>query len=156
MRQIVGYGWDYFCQIKSVHNELHAEAVLRLGHRRPSRAHGSITDSQSGQVVTYHVWRHDLTEHGWLDWTHARPLVRIRRTAYNPTTGETSKGNRYYVTSLPPDRLSPDQALALSRAHRRCEDEVHWTAGALEGRRHLTGPVTGRSVIKPGSTGAES
>ena len=48
-------------------------------------------------------------------------------------------GNRYYVTSLPTDRLEPRAALNISRAHWRCEDETHWTADAelQEDRRRL-------------------
>jgi hypothetical protein len=43
--KIVGHGFDYFGQIKSMHGELHAEAVRVLGQRRKQRAHSSYTDS---------------------------------------------------------------------------------------------------------------
>jgi len=132
-------GWGYFAQIKSVHGELHAEAVRVLARRRKARARASYADTQNGQTVTYHVWCYDLSEHGWLGWTHARQLVRVQRTAENPNTGKTSVGNRYYVTSMTPDRLGPRDALNISRAHWRCEDETHWTADAelQEDRRRL-------------------
>jgi hypothetical protein len=60
---------------------------------------------QNGLVVSYHLWRYDLTDVGWLDWTHARQLVRIQRTAVNQSTGEVTVGNRYYVTSKSTDAL---------------------------------------------------
>ena len=138
--QIVGAGWDYFAQIKSVHGELHAEAVRVLAKRRKTRAHASYGDSQNGQTVTYHVWCHDLTEYGWLGWTHARQLVRVQRTAEDPHTGATiSVGNRYYVTSLSTEALSPTEAMSISRGHWRCENETHWTSDAElqeDRRRH--------------------
>lgn len=89
--------------------------------------------------MTYHLWRYDLSEQGWLGWTHARQLVRIQRTAHNPSTGEVTVGNRYYVTSKSTDALGPRNALAISRAHWRCENCTHWTADAelMEDRRRL-------------------
>jgi len=86
----VALGLGYFMQIKSTHGDLYAEAEGQLGHRRPSRAHANATDTQNGQVVTYRAWRYDLGEEGWLDWTHARQLVRIQRTAECQRTGEVT------------------------------------------------------------------
>jgi hypothetical protein len=66
-----------------------------------------------------------------LGWVHARQLVRIQRTTEDPDTGQViSVGNRYYVTSLPVDKMPPVQALATSRAYWRCENEGHWTSDA--------------------------
>jgi len=133
----VSLGLDYFMQLKSPHGEIHSEAQGVLGHRRKSRAHAGYTDTQNGQVVTYHLWRYDLGEDGWLDWTHARQLVRIQRTAECQRTGEVTLGNRYYVTSRSPDAMSPRTALATCRAHWRCENNTHWTSDAelMEDRR---------------------
>ncbi len=90
-------------------------------------------------MVSYHLWRYDLTETGWLDWTHARQLVRIQRTAECQRTGEVTVGNRYYVTSRSPDALGPLTALDTCRAHWRCENNTHWTVDAelMEDRRRL-------------------
>jgi hypothetical protein len=138
--KIVEAGWSYFAQIKSVHVELHAEAKRALGRRRKARAHASYSDKHNGQTVTYHVWCYDLSEQGWLGWTHARQLVRVQRTAEDPNTGRTiSVGNRYYVTSLSVYALSPTVAMKISRGHWRCENETHWTSDAElqeDRRRH--------------------
>jgi len=113
--------------------------VRVLEKRRKARAHASYSDTQNGLMVTYHAWRDDLSTTGYLDWTHAHQLVRVQRTTENPDTGELTVGNRYYVTSLSVDAMTPLQALAVSRAHWRVEDETHWTADAefLEDRRRL-------------------
>lgn len=137
--RIVEAGWDYFAQIKSVHGALHVEALRVLAKRRKSRAHATYSDTQNGLLVTVHLWRYDLTEQGWMDWDHARQLVRVQRTTESPTTGQVTVGNRYYVTNRPPADLSALRGLKLSRAHWRCEDETHWTADAelSEDRRRL-------------------
>ena len=136
---IKGYGWDYFMQIKSGQGELYKEAVRTLGAQSSSTAERSASDQQNGKTITYRVWRYDLTDHGWLDWEHARQLVRIERVAEGPGSDETSTGNRYYVSSRAPSELGPRDCLKLSRAHWRCEDETHWTKDVVmqEDRRRL-------------------
>ena len=130
---------DYFSQIKSEHGDLHAEAVRQLAQRCTAQAEASSNDTQNGRVVTYHVWRADLSRHGWLSWSHARQLVRVQRVTEHPVTGERSVGNRYYVSSREVTQLEAADALRISRGHWRCEEETHWTADAMlqEDRRRL-------------------
>jgi hypothetical protein len=130
MSKCIQHGWHYFAQIKTEHPELYTEAERHLGNRRRQRSHATHTDTQNGKVVTYRLWRYDLTDHGWLQWTHARQLLRLERIAEDPATGNKSVGNRYYVSSETPQQLPPAAALKVSRAHWRCEDETHWTADA--------------------------
>jgi hypothetical protein len=138
--QTIACGWNYFAQIKSVHGGIHDEAIGQLSKRRKQRAHASYSDMQNGQLITYHVWCYDLTEQGWLDWTHARQIVRVQRTAEEPDTGKKTVGNRYYVTSLSTAELSAQDAMQISRGHWRCEDETHWTVDVelQEDRRRLS------------------
>lgn len=147
--QIIKLGCQYFCQIKSIHGELHVEAVRVLGALSDEQAQRSYSDKQNGKLVTYHVWRHDLGEQGWLDWTHARQLVRVQRITFDPRTGETKIGNRYYVSSQSTDALGPRSSLAISRAHWRCENCTHWTADAelMEDRRQLAWSRHPRGVL---------
>jgi len=137
--QIIRAGWQYCAQIKSEHGDLYKEAERVLGPRRRARALASYTDTENGELCTYHLWAYDLEGAGWLDWTHARQLLRVERIAEKRQTGERTIGNRYYVTSLVPDDLGPKAALSTTRAHWRCELETHWTADAElgEDRRRL-------------------
>jgi hypothetical protein len=80
-----------------------------MSTRRVCR-HAEYVDTQNGQVVTYHVWQTDLSEAGWLDWSHARQIVGAKRTAIDPKTGEVSVGNRYYVSSKSVSELLEPQA----------------------------------------------
>lgn len=133
------YRWDYFLQIKSGHGGLYDEAVRVLGNKTARQANARVVDHQNGKVVTYRLWQHDLTEHGWLDWTHARQLVRVERTVEDPRTGETKVGNRVYVANRTPSELRAKPCLKISRAHWRCENETHWTTDTQlgEDRRRL-------------------
>ncbi len=133
----VAQSCDYFCQIKSIHGDLHAEAKRALDKRSKAQAKASYTDVQNGKMVTYYLWRTDLGDQGWLDWDHARQLVRVQRIAEHPVTGMRSVGNRYYVLSETSDALCARTALTVSRSHWRCENGTHWTADAelMEDRR---------------------
>ena len=135
----VALGWHYFAQIKSVQGAIFEEAERALGNRPDEDADASYVDTQNGQIISYHLWRCDLSDAGWLQWTHARQLIRVRRTAEDPKTEVSSVGNRYYVTSKSPDALAARSALKISRAHWRCENCTHWTADAelQEDRRRL-------------------
>ncbi len=107
------------------------------------------SDSQNGKVVTYRVWQYDLSEEGWLDWTHARQLVRVQRTALDPITGEEKVGNRYYVSNRTTVQLRPKGCGELSRGHWRCENETHWTSDVelFEDRRRLCWSRHPRGVL---------
>jgi hypothetical protein len=139
MGQVRGYGWHYCAQIKSEHGDIYKEAERVLGPRRRAGAAASYTDTENGELCTYHLWSYDLEGEGWLDWTHARQLLRVERIAEKPQTGERTVGNRYYVVSLTPDDFGSKAALSTTRAHWRCELETHWTADAElgEDRRRL-------------------
>lgn len=131
-------GCEYFAQIKGDH-DLHREAVRALEARTEEVADATYSDMQNGNIVTYHVWHCDLGESGWLTWTHARQFVRVQRVTEHPVTGKTAIGNRYYVCSRNTQQTNAEQALALSRLHWRCENEIHWTSDFefLDDRRKL-------------------
>ena len=118
-------------------------AVARL---KPTPA---TPTSRTVRWSTYHLWRVDLGEQGWLDWTHARQIVRIQRIAEHPGTHKRSVGNRYYVLNQASDELSARGALAVSRAHWRCENNTHWTSDAElgEDKRRLAWSRHPRGVL---------
>jgi predicted transposase YbfD/YdcC len=151
--QMVGLKWNYFSQIKSEHGEIHREAERALGRRKTCTADFSYAERQKGDRVTYHVWQYDLSEDGWLDWTHARQLVRVQRTVED-ASGKQTIGNRFYVSSLTIAELGPTNAATISRGHWRCEEETHWTSDAqlnedlcrLSWSRHPNGVFVAHAV----------
>jgi hypothetical protein len=130
---------DYFSQFKTEHGDLYAEVERLLANKKARDASATYSDEQNGNVVRYRIWCHSLSDHGWLKWKHARQLVRVQRIAEHPVTGRRTVGNRYYVCSKTLEELAPADALQISRAHWRCEEETHWTADTmlLEDRRRL-------------------
>ena len=137
--KIIDQGWDYFLQIKSEHGKLYSEAVRTLGSKAEAKADFSQVDQQNGKLISYHLWQYDQSEQGYLKWTHARQLVRVQRTVEDPHTGQKTFGTRFYVCNRTGKELRAKRCLKTSRAHWRCEDEMHWTADTQlnEDRRRL-------------------
>ena len=110
-----------------------------MGSLPDEKAAWAAADTQNGKVVTYRLWQQDLTDEGWLGWTHARQLVRVQRTVEDSNRSEVKVGNRFYVSNRTVTELPPKGSGKLSRAHWRCENETHWTADAeiQEDRRRL-------------------
>lgn len=66
------------------------------------------------------------------DWPSARQLWRVKQTT-RTKDGRTEVFNRYFVTSLPYDRLAASQILSLVRLHWGVENGLHWTADVVMG-----------------------
>jgi predicted transposase YbfD/YdcC len=146
-RLINAKGWGYFSQIKENHGEIYNEASRQLASLAEQDSHAHYDYRREGHRVSYHVWAYDLGNTGWLQWTHARQLVRIQRVVDDVKTGyRISEGNRFYVTDQDPDQLSAKRAMMISRAHWRCENGTHWTADA-QMEEDLRRPVLSRHPI---------
>ena len=62
----------------------------------------------------------------WPNWESARQVWRVKQTTEH-RDGTREVENRYFVTSLPWDRLTGSQILALVRLHLGVENGCHWT-----------------------------
>lgn len=122
--QIHEANYGYFLRIKSTHGDLYQEAVRRLD--AGDEPEYKVTRRERGADVTYRMWRVKKLG-GWLDWEHARQLIRIERIVKKP--GEDPQiGNRYFVTNLHCGRLkAPGKWVELARLYWRCENNNHWT-----------------------------
>lgn len=117
---------DYFFAIKSPNGDIHAEALRRLESAEPA---WTKVEVRNGKSVVYSVFVASMPA-GYLDWSSGRQLVRVERQVVGESDVE-SVGNRYFVTSLMPDKLTPEDAYRICRIHWRCENEGHWTADTL-------------------------
>lgn len=124
--KIVTYGADYFLAIKAPHGDIHTEAMRMLGENADAPTLATHCEERDGTTVTYELSAHPMPA-GYLGWTHARQLLRVERIAFGPE-GPRRVGHRYFVTSLDSEELDPEEALALTRMHWRCENEGHWTS----------------------------
>jgi predicted transposase YbfD/YdcC len=121
-------GADYLLALKSVQGRIFEDAHERLGALKSRQADFSFSEEYNGQTVCYSVWSHLLCD-GHPDYPSARQLIRVERVA--ATDEETTVGNRYFVGSMPAEKMSAKNAWTVARAHWRCENEGHWTADAI-------------------------
>ena len=63
---------------------------------------------------------------GFIDWPGAAQVMQIIRTVTCLKTGETTTKQVYAITSLPPERGSPQLLLEANRDHWTIENRVHW------------------------------
>lgn len=63
---------------------------------------------------------------GWARWASARQVWRVKQTVKSPD-GRLHVSNRYFITSLPWDRLNARQILTLVRLRWGVENGCHWT-----------------------------
>jgi len=125
---IHGQALGYVLAVKEPSAELHREALRLLGGLAHDEAKTAETRHERGCRITHRLYR--VTIRGFLDWTHARQLVRVERTV-EQKSGEVTVGNRYFVTNLVTGRLGGRGWLTLVRMHWRCENEGHWTADVV-------------------------
>jgi len=118
-------GTHYMFCLRDNQPELCAEARRILGSKPVSAAAETSVRHEGLNVVTRSVFLYGLPE-GWLDWTHARTLVRIR-CVREEKGGERKvvTEDRYYVTSLASSRLSGDQWNELIRRRWSVENNNH-------------------------------
>ncbi len=83
-------------------------------------------DLDGSEVVVRYLCRTNLLA-GWLDWTGLRTVIRIHCTRTDKTTGEVKTEDRYYISSLEADHLTPDQWQTLIRRRWSVENENHNT-----------------------------
>ena len=119
---------DYLMAIKTPQGAIHQKAVDTLADKPGNQAETRIRYREDGKTVCYTVWTHRLDNK--LGWQGAAQVVRVERVVVDDD-GDTTVGNRFFVTSLDADELTSDEALKLVKAHWRCENNGHWTADAI-------------------------
>lgn len=142
-RQIDEKGYWYGLRLKKNTGKIHREAVRRLGGEDdgewkfrasekldPGEPEAELRQRGDGKDVVYRLWTARLSEVGYMEWDHARTLVRLQRID-RTGEGEPTVGNRYLVFNLPVDRLSAAQWIKLVRMYWRCENGNHWTADVI-------------------------
>lgn len=123
---IVARGKDYVLCFRENQKELRAEAERLLARRSDSTALAQTVDLVSGEVVTRTVWLSDQMA-GWNGWTHLKTVIRIQSHRVDKTTGKETTEDRYYLSSMAQDRLTPAQWLLLIRQRWGVENGCHNT-----------------------------
>ena len=119
----------YILAIKEPSGDIYQEAMRCLAELAPEKAECERTRREKGRRVIHRFFRVRLPA-GFLQWEHARQLIRIQRVT-EKDDGTTTSGDRFFVTNLPYGRLIPAQWLAAVRLYWRCENNGHWTADVV-------------------------
>lgn len=124
---VVERGLHYLMCLTAGQPTLRAEAERRLARLPADKCASYDVDIDGSHVVERRVFIAEVADQGWLDWTHLRTLVRIHVTRTHKTTGEQSIEDRYYVSSLPSERLPAAQWGELIRRRWSVENQNHNT-----------------------------
>ena len=97
-----------------------------------------------GASIRRQLFRSDEIK-SWLGWPSARQVWRVKQTT-KKDDGTTVVENRYFVTSLPKDRLSGAEILTLVRKHWGVENGLHWTVDVMLGEDDHPWCTKGRAL----------
>lgn len=114
----------YVMAIKGPQPELLAEAERLLGRRRKPDAE-TPWERAKGKRIQRQLFRTDEMA-GYHGWTHLRQAWRVLQVT-EAADGTVEREERYFVTSVPWGRLSPNQVLAVVRGHWGVENDCFWT-----------------------------
>ena len=123
-------GLRYVMAVKGTQPALLSE-IIRLCGSGASKQTGVVCVAKTpwehyrGKRICRELYRStDIA--GWPDWRSARQAWRVKQTTVDGN-GDTTVEERYFITSLPLDRLTPRQILSLVRLHLGVENGCHWT-----------------------------
>jgi len=120
---VVDKGLDYFFRLKSNQPTLYQEAIRLFASAHALASTEDTIDSRTSVIREVSV-SDDMGE--FLDWSHLRTVIRIRkRTMVDGVVTENS--DRYWLSSLAADALSPEQWLLMARNPWGVENETHNT-----------------------------
>lgn len=131
-RTITNCGGHYLMVVK--HNQ---PTLLRdiqdLFFTADTEAHLLADSIRTAREVRVHAGRLEERELeassalcGYSNWPGIEQVLRIRRTVINKRSGQSSCETAYAVTSLSPERATPEQLLRAWRGHWTIENRVHW------------------------------
>lgn len=103
-----------------------AQRFLGVGEKAPPKGWEKVEESVTpGRRVTRYFARTAGLQRWHPDWPFLRAVWRIRqKTEY---AGQTVWEDRYFLTNLPWNRLTPKQALRAVVAHWGIENDANWT-----------------------------
>lgn len=123
---ILALGVDYIGGLKGNHGGLFRRArhLLGAGEAPVGGWRWISSEKRNGQVMTRQFTR--VAANGFVDGDNYRQFWRVRQILV-AKDGTTTVEERYFLTSLPWDRLDDAQCLAAIRLHWGIENDSNWT-----------------------------
>jgi hypothetical protein len=130
-------GLDYLFRLNEKQPTLLAEAERLLGSLPPSQAVATTEDKVGGGWERRSLFATSELA-GYLDWLHLRVVLRVRREQFDAQDQLVSCHDRYYLSSLPWEALTPQQWLEVVRRYwATIENGAHHTLDtAFDEDRH--------------------
>lgn len=144
VKQIVEAGGDYLLVVKNnqplLREDIQAvfetphlldltpEELASEGSVREVCMHGNRIEERVLRASTALVgcYKGSNDDDGEELWAGLRQVLRIERTITNKRNGRTTSEIAYAITSLPPQRATPNQLLRAWREHWHIENKLHW------------------------------
>ena len=139
----------YAMALKETQPTLLAEAKRLCGwgeHKQSGYVCDAVTEPERyrGKTIRRQLFR-SAEIRGWPSWPSARQVWRVKQTTTHDD-GRVDVENRYFVTSLPVERLTGRQILQLVRLHWGVENGLHWTADVVMGEDARPWCTKGRAL----------
>jgi len=122
-KQVIDAGKDYVFALKLTQPELYAELALPLAERDDEDA--KTVDHKNNHTTEVRRLYLESLPDGMPEWEHLRTVLRVERTLEDEDGVEDVLESRFFLSSLPTHRLTPQQWLRLVRAHWGVENNVH-------------------------------
>lgn len=125
-RLVLMFGKNYVFRVKREQPTIYHECKRKLGKLTIASGIKVGSDIAGSKVVTRTLWLAPELA-GWHDYPGLRCALRLHVHIVDKVTGKQSSENRYYLTSLAPDVLTPTQWALLVRRHWAVENNCHNT-----------------------------
>src|SRR5215467_6774558 len=124
---IVDKGGDYVMIVKENQPQLHAdiELVFMLPPAGDRQETARTVDIGHGRIEQRNITTSEALV-GYSDWPGLAQVFEVGRHVITPKTGQERVEVVYGVTSLSPERATPERVLALVRGHWQIENKSHW------------------------------
>lgn len=131
-RQIVARGGDYFMVVKDNQFKLRQDIELLFVQPPPGEEFAkSVKRGRHGDRWEERRLEASTALNDYLRWPHLGQVCRIERQVNQK--GKTRLEAQYAITSLGPDRASPDRLQRLWRGHWGIENRLHWVRDVTMG-----------------------
>jgi predicted transposase YbfD/YdcC len=124
---IVDEGGDYVMTVKANQPQLRAdiELVFTLPPAGDRQETARTVDIGHGRIEQRNITTSEALV-GYSDWPGLAQVFEVGRHVIIQKTGQERAEVVYGVTSLPPERATPERLLELVRGHWQIENKSHW------------------------------
>jgi predicted transposase YbfD/YdcC len=135
-QEIIGRKADYLMVVKDNQPQL-AEDIRMCFDSEPLpgevRGTARMINKDHGRLEVREIVTSAALKDFLSDWPGLEQVMQITSTVTKQSTGKTTTEQVYAITSLPPERGSPQMLLEARRGHWIIENSVHWIRDATLG-----------------------